>query len=68
MPDVKSNFVPEKSDKKSKKSNEENERLDLPIGDDIDNVVSRRKYDEKETKSYATQSSSSKTPSKKRKT
>jgi len=53
---------------KSKKSDKSEERLDLPIGDDIDSVMSRRKVDENEaesTKSYKTQSTNGRSAGKK---
>jgi len=55
-------------EKKSKKSDKSEERLDLPIGDDIDSVMSRRKVDENEaesTKSYKTQSTNGRSAGKK---
>jgi len=55
-------------DKKSKKSDKSDERLDLPIGDDLDSAISRRKVDEAESessKTYKTQNSNGRPSGKK---
>ena len=61
-------FCSENKDKKSKKSDKSEERLDLPIGDDLDSAISRRKVAEPESessKSYKTQNSNGRVSGKK---
>ena len=58
----------ENKEKKATKSEKGNDRLDLPIGDDIENAVSRRRVDENDAesvKSYKTQNTNSRTSGKK---